>query len=112
MRHQIWTIDVSCSTTFNPICFLKQFILPFFHPPSIMSPPDNDRHESVVLATQNSESEHPTQHTPAHSSMHVVDLLFNGVVFYVNPFLGAPRIAEVLYQSPPELAQAPEIHSK
>lgn len=66
-----------------------------------MSPPDNDRHESVVLATQNSESEHPTQHTPAHSSMHVVDLLFNGVVFYVNPFLGAPRIAEVLDQLPP-----------
>ncbi|KAF9215091.1 hypothetical protein BGZ59_002293 [Podila verticillata] len=27
--------------------------------------------------------------------MHVVDLLFNGVVFYVNPFLGALRIAEL-----------------
>ncbi|KAG0037790.1 hypothetical protein BGZ82_001797 [Podila clonocystis] len=60
-----------------------------------MSPPDNDRHESVVLATQNSDSEHLTQNIPTHSAMHVVDLLFNGIVFYVNPFLGAPRIAQL-----------------
>ncbi|KAG0093023.1 ssDNA endonuclease and repair protein rad10 [Podila epicladia] len=60
-----------------------------------MSPPDNDRQGSIVLATQNSESEHPTQTTPTHAAMQVVDLLFNGVVFYVNPFLGAPRIAQL-----------------
>ncbi|KAF9321933.1 hypothetical protein BG003_009251 [Podila horticola] len=60
-----------------------------------MSPPDNNRQGSVVLATQNSESEHLTQNTSTHLATHVVDLLFNGVVFYVNPFLGVPRIAQL-----------------
>lgn len=78
---------------------------PTLHPPSIMSPPDNNRQGSVVLATQNSESEHLTQNTSTHLATHVVDLLFNGVVFYVNPFLGVPRIAQVPDQFPPKLAR-------
>ncbi|KAG0345761.1 hypothetical protein BG004_003150 [Podila humilis] len=65
-----------------------------------MSLTDNGHPESIVLATQNRDSQHVSQDTLQHSSQHVQDLLFNGVVFYVNPFLGTKiaQLEELLFE--------------